>query len=157
MPLFRPPGLGDKPMLPPTYGMLAVVAMVAVHYLVPGMRLAVAPVTWLGVPFVIVGGIFNVWAGGLFKRRGTPFNPFAAPRRLVREGPFALSRNPMYLGMVLAAIGVAMLMGTLSPFIVVVALAWILKARFIVVEEAQMEDAFGDDFRDYCRRVRRWV
>lgn len=154
---FDVPRPGDKPMLPPTYAILALLAMVVVHYLAPVARLADPPVTWLGVPFIVVGLIFNVWAGGLFTRRRTPFNPFAEPRRLVREGPFALSRNPMYLGIVLIAIGAAMLMGTLSPFFFIVVLAWILQTRFIAIEEAQMEDAFGDAFREYRRKVRRWV
>lgn len=153
----RPPGPGDKPMMPPTYGMLAVVAMVALHLLAPGMGVAEAPITWLGVPFIAVGLILNLWAGGLFTRRRTPFNPFSGARLLVRDGPFQLSRNPMYLGMVLAALGMAMLMGTLTPFVVVAGLAWLLQARFIVVEEAMLEETFGEDYRDYRRRVRRWV
>lgn len=153
----RIPGPGDKPMMPPTYGMLAVVAMVVVHLVAPMAGLAQAPITWLGVPFVAVGLILNIWAGGLFRRRRTTFDPFAQSRLLVRDGPFLLSRNPMYLGMVLAAIGVAMLLGTLTPFIVVAGLAWSLQARFIVVEEALLEETFGDDYRDYRRQVRRWV
>ena len=153
----RIPGPGDKPVMPPAYGMAAVVAMVVVHLVVPVAGLAQAPITWLGVPFVAVGLILNIWAGGLFTRRRTTFKPFAESQRLVRDGPFRLSRNPMYLGMVLAALGIAMLLGTLTPFIVVAGLAWVLHVRFVTVEEAMLEDAFGDEYRNYRRQVRRWV
>lgn len=153
----RRPGLGERPMMPPTYAMLAVIAMVVLHFVVPVARLAGPPVTWLGAPFIGVGLILNFWAGGLFSRRRTPFNPFAGPRVLVREGPFLLSRNPMYLGIVLAVLGIAMLMGTLTPFVVVGLLAWLLQARFIAIEEAMLEDAFGEAYRAYCRQVRRWI
>ena len=151
------PGPGDRPMMPPTLMMLALAAMVVLHFVAPVARLADPPVTWLGVPSVVAGLVLNVWAGGLFTRRRTPFNPFSGARRLVREGPFLLSRNPMYLGMILAALGLAMLMGTLSPFVVITVLAWRLHARFIVVEEALLEETFGDAYRAYCRQVRRWI
>ena len=157
MTAVRVPGPGGRSMLPPTLMMVALAAMVALHFVAPVARLADPPVTWLGAPFVVAGLFLDVWAGGLFTRRRTPFNPFNGARLLVREGPFLLSRNPMYLGMILAALGLAMLMGTLTPFIVVAVLAWRLHARFVVIEEAMLEDAFGEDYRDYCRRVRRWI
>jgi len=136
--------------------MLAVAAMVALHLLAPVAGLAQAPVTWLGAPFVGVGLILSFWADKLLRRRGTPTRPFRPPRVLVRDGPFQLSRHPMYLGMVLAALGIAMLLGTLSPFLVVGVLAWLIDRRVVAVEEAMAEDAFGDAWRAYRARVRRW-
>lgn len=153
----RPPVPGARPMMPPTYAMLAIAAMVALHFVAPVARLAEPPVTWLGAPFIGAGLILNLWADRLFKRYRTAVRPFDGSRELVREGPFQLSRNPMYLGMGLAALGVAMLLGTLAPFVVVPVLIWLLHVRFIAVEEAMLEDAFGDAYRAYRRQVRRWI
>jgi protein-S-isoprenylcysteine O-methyltransferase Ste14 len=152
----RPP-IGDKPMMPPTFMMIAVGLMVLVHIVYPLAGLAVAPVTWLGAPFIGAGLILNFWADRLFRKRRTTVKPFRDANLIVEEGPFLFSRNPMYLGMVLAAIGIAMLLGTLSPFLIVGVLVWLLTSRFIAVEETMLEDKFGDDYRAYKKRVRRWV
>lgn len=151
------PQIGDKPMMPPTFMMIAVALMVVVHLFFPLVGLAVAPVTWLGAPFIGVGLILNFWADHLFRKRRTTVRPFRESNALVQEGPFLLSRNPMYLGMVLAGVGIAMLLGTLSPFIIVGVLVWLLTTRFIQVEEAMLEDKFGDGYRAYRKRVRRWL
>lgn len=151
------PQPGDKPMMPPTVMMMALAAMVVLHLAMPVARLAEPPATWLGGPFIMVGLALNLWVDALFRRARTTVKPFAEARVLLRRGPFRLSRNPMYLGMVLAALGGAMLMGTLTPFVVVPVLAWVLRRRFIVVEEAMLEDTFGDDYRHYRRQARRWL
>jgi len=151
------PQPGDKPMMPPTFMMIAVAAMIVLHLAVPVARLAEPPATWLGGPLIAVGLVLNLWADALFRRARTTVKPFAEARVLLRRGPFRLCRNPMYLGMVLAALGFAMLMGTLAPFVVVPVLAWLLRSRFIAVEEAMLEDTFGDDYRRYRREVRRWL
>ena len=153
----RRPAIGDKPIMPPTYMMIAIVLMLVLHVTVPMVGLAHAPITWLGAPFIGVGLILNFWSDQLFRKHRTTVKPFGRPSALVEKGPFQLSRNPMYLGMVLAAIGVAMLLGTLSPFLVVAALVWLFTSRFILVEEAAMEDEFGDAWHAYRRKVRRWV
>ena len=152
----RRPAPGEKAMMPPTYMMIAVIVMVLLHLMVPVAGLAQAPITWLGAPFIGVGLILNFWADHLFKKHRTTVKPFGKPGVLVEEGPFQLSRNPMYLGMVLAAIGVAMLLGTLSPFLVVGVLVWLFTTRFITVEEAVLEDEFGNAWRAYKGKVRRW-
>ena len=153
----RRPALGDKPIMPPTYMMIAIVLMFVLHVTVPMVGLAHAPITWLGAPFIGVGLILNFWADQQFRKHRTTVKPFGRPTALVEKGPFQLSRNPMYLGMVLAAVGVAMLLGTLAPFLVVAVLVWLFTSRFILVEEAAMEDAFGDAWHAYKRKVRRWL
>ena len=76
---------------------------------------------------------------------------------MVTPGVFALSRNPMYLGMVLLLVGVALLVGTLMPLVIATAFAVLLDARFIQAWERVLADAFGVDWRAYRNRVRRWL
>ncbi len=153
----RRPAIGDKPMMPPTYMMIAVAVMVVLHLAVPLAGLAHAPITWLGAPFIGVGLILNFWADQLFRKHRTTVKPFGRPGALIEEGPFQITRNPMYLGMVLAAVGVAMLLGTLSPFLIVAVLVWLFTTRFIAVEEATLEDEFGGAWHAYRRQIRRWL
>jgi len=76
---------------------------------------------------------------------------------LVQDGPYRFSRHPMYLGMAVLLIGVWLLLGTLTPAVVVPAFVCIMELRFIRAEEASMEQTFGADYRDYRKKVRRWI
>lgn len=62
----------------------------------------------------------------------------------------------MYLGMVLILLGDAMVLGSLTPFAVPPAFAWLLSARFIRLEEQRLAQLFGEQYREYQSRVRRW-
>ena len=68
-----------------------------------------------------------------------------------------MSRNPIYLGLVLILAGIWIALGTLTPVAVIpLFIAWI-SFGFIRIEEWMMEETFGEAYRDYCRRVRRWI
>lgn len=149
--------LAGERLRPPQLFTAAVAFMIGLHFIEPGLQLLQTPWTWLGGLPAVIGLILNVWTERLFKFRGTPVKLFQPSTVMVSEGPFRLSRNPMYLGMVLTLIGLGLVLGSASPFIIVVIFAVLLDQRFIRAEEAKMEAAFGQQYRDYCRRVRRWV
>ena len=67
------------------------------------------------------------------------------------------ARNPMYLGMVLILIGAALLLGTLSPFIIIPLFAITMDRIFIVAEERMLDERFGDERKQYKTNVRRWI
>jgi protein-S-isoprenylcysteine O-methyltransferase Ste14 len=87
--------------------------------------------------------------------RGTPA-PFDPPRRLVVRGPYRVLRNPMYLGAALWVLGLAMFYR--SPWLVLYAAVFIGIAHAFVrlYEEPTLQRMFGDAYREYCQRVRRW-
>jgi len=92
-----------------------------------------------------------------FHQAGTTVQPFEQSRVLVTDGLFRISRNPMYLGMVLVLLGVALLLGSLAPFgIIPIFTGWI-SAQFIRHEEAMLAAQFGQDWLEYKTRVRRWI
>jgi protein-S-isoprenylcysteine O-methyltransferase Ste14 len=70
---------------------------------------------------------------------------------------FRLSRNPMYLGLILVLAGAALLLSSPLALLVAPAYGWWVQRRFIAREERLLEDRFGDAYRAYCLRVRRWV
>jgi len=121
---------------------------------VPGIDL----VYWIiGGSLILIG--LALAAAGIrnFSRAGTPFLSIKPTRALVTTGIHGWTRNPIYLGMFLVygGIGVA----AQSPWILIVALPLAITVRLGVVarEEAYLERRFGDAYRDYKARVRRWL
>ena len=143
--------------LPPVYLLAALIAMEVLHEFAPGARLIRPPFTYLGwIPFA--AGVAAAVAVKLrFDRVGTPIKPFETSKHLVTGGLFAYSRNPVYVGMILGLAGIVVILGTLTPALVVPAFAYAIRTRFIAVEERMLEDRFADAYRDYTSRVRRWI
>jgi protein-S-isoprenylcysteine O-methyltransferase Ste14 len=88
---------------------------------------------------------------------GTTVKPLGKSTALVTSGPFRISRHPMYVGFVLVLLGAAMMLGTLTPFIIGAAFAIFIDVVFVRFEERKMEHQFGEAWREYKRRVRRWL
>ena len=98
-----------------------------------------------------------IWAALLFRRAGTGIVPFSDATALVAEGPYRFTRNPMYLGMAAMLLGAALLLGSLTPFLVIPAFMALIAERFILPEEAMLEREFGERYAAYKLRVRRWL
>ena len=144
-------------MMPPTYLLISLVAMVALDLLVPVARVVPAPYSYLGGLPLLVGLAVSVWASSFFNKVKTTIKPFERPSRLVTEGAFRFSRHPMYLGMALVLAGLALLLGTVTPVIVVPLFVWLMDRKFVAVEEKALTEAFGDAYAEYSRRVSwRW-
>jgi protein-S-isoprenylcysteine O-methyltransferase Ste14 len=116
------------------------------------------PVHWILAGSLILGGLALAAAGIRdFSRGGTPVPTNEPTRALVTTGIHGWSRNPIYVGMFLVygGIGVA----ARSPWILILALPLAITIRYGVVarEEAYLERRFGDSYRDYKARVRRWL
>jgi protein-S-isoprenylcysteine O-methyltransferase Ste14 len=144
-------------LFPPVYFLGALALTALLHYILPAAP--VIPATWhLGGLVLIAVGLFLIVAPArTFKSRDTAIKPFEESSVLVQDGLFAVSRNPMYLGMVLVVLGVIALLRGAVPFIVPIVLVVVLYVRFIRFEEQALEQNFGDDYRAYKARVRRWL
>jgi protein-S-isoprenylcysteine O-methyltransferase Ste14 len=148
----------QKPkLLPPVYAFLAIAAMLGLHWLFPVTTIIRPPFNYLGALLLTLGLASTLWAARRFAKIGTPIKPFEPSTALVTGGLYRFTRNPMYLGLTVALIGVAVLLGTLSPFIPIAAFVWIIQRIFIEREEVFMEDLFGQEYRSYKTRVRRWL
>jgi protein-S-isoprenylcysteine O-methyltransferase Ste14 len=144
-------------VLPPTYLLLAVVTMVVLHVLVPWRHVIPFPWSFAGlVPFVL-GVILNLIADADLKRSGTTVKPFEDSSSLVTTGAYRICRNPMYLGFALILIGLALLIGSATPFVIVPVFIALVEVTFIRVEERMLEERFGDVWRSYAARVPRWI
>jgi protein-S-isoprenylcysteine O-methyltransferase Ste14 len=119
--------------------------------LVPG-RVAVP----LGVACVLLG-LVGFPAVLAFHRARTSPNPFRPSSALVTTGPYRFSRNPMYVGITLLYVGVAIWVNTVWPLLFLPVILIVMHYGVIVREEAYLERIFGDEYRQYARRVRRWL
>ena len=144
-------------VLPPVFLLAALVAMGALRELAPGMRLIWPPFTYLGWIAFAAGLIAAVAVKRRFDRAGTPIKPYEVSEHLVTDGLFSFSRNPVYVGMISGLVGIFVVLGTLTPAVVVPLFAYLIRVRFIALEERMLEDRFGDAYRDYSKRVRRWI
>jgi protein-S-isoprenylcysteine O-methyltransferase Ste14 len=149
--------VNKKKPLPPTYFWTSVVLMIGLHFLFPGIKLITPPFSYGGVVFLILGLWLNMWSSNYFKRVDTTIKPFEESSYLITEGLFRYSRHPMYLGMVLALVGLFILLGDLTPLLVIPVFVWVINKRFVLVEEKALEERFGEEYLKYRSMVRRWV
>ena len=139
------------------YFLAALVSMGALHFFLPILQIFEPLYSYSGSFLFITGVVLVLWGARSFSRAGTTVRPFQDPSALVTSGPYRYSRNPIYLGLVLALIGIGLLLGTLSPFVVVPVLICLIQQRFIQPEEAVLEKTFGSAYGRYKRQVRRWL
>ena len=143
--------------IPPFWFLVAIVGELLLHFLLPGARLLRAPWTAGGIAICALGLWLGTAALGLFQRARTGVRPFSAATALVIGGPYRFTRNPMYLGMVTVLLGGALALGTATPWLLPPCFLLLIDRRFIRREEAFMAERFGDEYRDFCRKVRRWL
>lgn len=149
--------MNDMPMLPPAYLFIALSGMMLLNLFFPVLELIPAPWNAAGLLPLALGVALNLIANKALVRSGNPIKPFETPLKFVTGGVYRVSRNPMYLGMVLILTGIAFLLATLTPFIIVPVFAVVIDRIFIDAEEAVLEERFGDRYRQYRREVRRWL
>ena len=142
---------------PPVYVSAALAAMLALHWWAPLARIIAFPWNLLGIVLLPPGAALVLHALRFFGRGRTTAQPFGVPAALVTGGPYRVTRNPMYVGILLMLSGIAGLLGTATPWLAVPALGVVFDVVFVRREEEKMERMFGDAYRRYKARVRRWL
>lgn len=146
-----------KKVLPPTYLFVSILLMALLHYLFSGAKVIPFPWRLFGAIPLALGITVNLVADKAFKKANTTVKPFEESTALITGGVFRISRNPMYLGFVLILVGIAVLIGSLSPFFVVLAFAVLMDVLFIRAEERMLHETFGQAWVEYKKKVRRWI
>ena len=149
--------MNSSKIFPPTYLLIAIIVMLVLHFTWPLTTILFPPWQLLGIIPLGVGVMINVIAANTFQTRNTTIKPFEESTALVTGGLYQVSRNPMYLGIVLILAGVAILLGSLTPFAVIPVVIVLLDRNFIRFEEQKLAQTFGPRWVEYRRRVRRWV
>lgn len=120
-----------------------------------GLQPAVRDV--LGIGLFIAGFAISLAGAGLFMRRGTAIIPYKPASVLVTSGIYDWTRNPMYLGMAMIYVGVAIFMNSVAALVLLPLVLTTIQTQVIAREEAYLERAFGGDYVAYKKRVRAWI
>jgi protein-S-isoprenylcysteine O-methyltransferase Ste14 len=121
--------------------------------------LGLAPVVrnTAGTTFALAGLIISFAGVGLFVRQRTAIIPYKPASRLVTSGIYRWTRNPMYLGLAVTYVGLAIVLNSLAALILLPVVLAIIQLQVITREEAYLERAFGGEFVAYKSRVRPWI
>jgi len=112
---------------------------------------------WLAILCLAVSGWLAVWAILIFRREGTTINPLGGTARIVASGPFGFTRNPMYVALALAHLGIGLLLTEAWYLLLLVPTMLVMHFGVVRREERYLEARFGDAYRNYRARVRRWI
>lgn len=110
-----------------------------------------------GIIILLLSFILNILAYREFKRSLTPHAPFVKPKVLIQKGIFSLSRNPVYLALVFAELGLAFVFDT--PWLLLSALVLFIMLDTLIVrgEEEVLKSVFKKDYESYQQKTRRWL
>jgi protein-S-isoprenylcysteine O-methyltransferase Ste14 len=146
-------------VFPPAVPLLTILIGVALNRLCP-FKLKLFGLWRYGIGGAIVGvavlglGLYPVI---LLRRSGQSENPRTPTTQIVTRGPYRFTRNPLYLQMVLGCIGFAILLRNIWILLLTPLCACALQVLAILPEEAYLERKFGESYRSYKSRVRRWL
>jgi protein-S-isoprenylcysteine O-methyltransferase Ste14 len=143
---------------PPIAWFVAIIAGIVLNYVVPLPFLPDAfPGVLIGGALFIAALALAIWAMRTMTAAGETVPTNEPTTAIVERGPYRYTRNPIYLGMVLALIGLAIALDTLWMLAVLVPFALIIHYGVIKREEAYLERKFEGEYREYQTRVRRWL
>ena len=142
---------------PPIWLVFGLLAVFFLAEFLPGPVFLSQVAQVAGSIVIFLGLVLLLLAGNLFKRAETDMIPFRNVSALVTTGIYRYTRNPMYLGMAAILLGCGLTVGALTALLVAPAFMVIIEIRFIRFEEDMLRELFGEEFEQYCTRVRRWL
>jgi len=110
-----------------------------------------------GILLIVIAIAIVASARSIFAAHGTHLNPYRPTEAIVTTGVYRFTRNPIYIAFLLVLPAVGLFANSFWFLIFTVLLGFILHFGVVKREETYLEDKFGDAYRDYCRRVRRWI
>jgi protein-S-isoprenylcysteine O-methyltransferase Ste14 len=110
-----------------------------------------------GSVLLILGMVLNIWAERLFRWNDVGVCPFSRVPLLIDRGPYRLTRNPMYLGLISLNLGATLVSGVLANAWSSIAFVIWLHYAYVLPEEAFLRNQLGSTFDAYAERVPRWI
>lgn len=148
-------------IFPPAVPIGVILAAVGLNHVWPvdlGLEIPRAIRYWVGGT-IVVGAILalGAWSVFVMRRSGQSENPWKPTYNIVERGPFRLTRNPMYLQMVIVCLGVAIALTNFWLLLLTPVCGLLLQYVAILPEEKYLEGKFGQAYLEYKKRVRRWL
>jgi protein-S-isoprenylcysteine O-methyltransferase Ste14 len=151
----------DRPNVvipPPIAWALAILAGLVAGWLYPLQFVpTLIPRACVGGGLFALGVALAVWAIVTIRKAGTQFDVYKPTTAIVEDGPYLFTRNPIYLGMFLGQIGVAIGFDNLWGLAMLVPFYFVIRHGVVAREESYLERKFGTIYRSYKSRVRRWL
>ncbi len=146
-----------KKLIPPILFLLCIVLMIIIKYLLSTNKIIDYPFNLIGITLIILGLVFTILVKKQFEKNETEIHTFKTPSKFVTDGLFKYSRNPIYLGFTIALVGIWLVTGNLVALVGVLIFFLISNFWYIPYEEKIMENEFGNEYKIYKSRVRRWI
>ncbi len=146
-----------KKVLPPTYLLAAIILILILHFTLPVATIVRNPLNLIGFFPLLIGVALNLIADRDFKQYQITVKPYEESAILLTEGVYRYSRHPMYLGFVLILLGISLLLGSISPYVVVLFFAILIDILFMRAEEEMLNETFQEEWQQYQSKVRKWI
>ena len=149
----------DSPQVsfpPPLMALICIMLGYGIHRLFP-LSITNEPLWFTGTFFVLAGLASILSCAFLFKTAHTRLEPWETTSAIVKQGPYHITRNPIYLAFIFISIGIALYLNTwwiifFQPVLIIVLTKYVIER-----EENYLEKKFGEDYLRYKREVRRWL
>jgi protein-S-isoprenylcysteine O-methyltransferase Ste14 len=144
---------------PPVFFFACLGCGLLMEYFFPIKLISLSPIPRIivGSIFIVISGYFAVSAFFVFIKNKTPFDTSKSTTKIVTDGAYRFSRNPLYLSLLLLLFGVAILLSSLWLFCTVPILYILFLFKAVKPEESYLSQKFGEEYLDYSAKVRRWI
>ena len=142
---------------PPLMVLAGILTQLLIAYLAPLRPLLSEIWQYVGIVLMVLGFLTVIFMARSFRKNQTTIIPDGQPSQLMETGLFAYSRNPIYVAMAVLLTGSALAGGQIWSLIVVPIFILLVQQIWIVKEEENLEAEFGQIYRNYKMRVRRWL
>lgn len=149
--------INPQKILPPYIVLVLYIVAVVCQFIFKPMRIVPTHFVGLGWVIAIGGFVFMSWTRMLFVKNNTSVRHSQTPTHFVLEGPYRISRNPMYIGALIMFFGIAVVVGTWPFWVVPVSIFIILDRIYIPWEEKTMQKFFPAEYEKYKSLTRRWL
>ena len=154
------PRSADSPgvvVFPPLLFGGALAIGLALHWIWPAHPLPSLPARVVGLALLVASGLLARSGEAAMKRAGTNIRPDQPTLALVFDGPFRFTRNPLYMALTGLYVGITLLVNALWPLLLLIPVLGVLRWGVVAREERYLEAKFGEPYRVYKARVRRWI
>ena len=152
--------MDDKPgviMLPPALYGMGLLAVLVLRWFWPlPISESILPF-WLGISFLALAGALATWGQTIMRAAGTNVSTSLPATAIITSGPFRISRNPLYLALNLLFVGLTLAINSYWGLVALLLLLPLLHYGVVLREERYLERKFGESYRRYKARVRRYL
>ena len=147
----------DIVALPPLLYLAAFLVVLLLRWIRPWPILSPHLVPWVGIGLLLAGLAIGIPGRLALRSAGTSVKPTQPTTAIVMRGPYRFTRNPLYVGLTCFFVGLTLAFDTGWGFVVLVPLLVVMHFGVVRREESYLERKFGEEYRQYRGRVRRYL